>query len=229
MTFLNAAYKILKESKKPLHSKKITEIALKRKLLETAGKTPAATMNALLILESRKENSRFKKTSPSQFVLNPKYKPKKKTKEAKKEKPILEEFVKRAAIKWLTRNEWGTNLEFGDLRDKGIDIKVRHNRYSRYFLIETKGEGISKSWRSQNETNFVYGLGQLVTRMNTSGARYYYGLAFPEAMAKIAVRRIPWQIAKKLLLFIFSITKDEKVKQYAWQDLKKIQTKASNN
>ena len=57
MTFLDAAYKILKESEKPLHSKKITEIALKRKLLETAGKTPTATMNALLVLECRKENS----------------------------------------------------------------------------------------------------------------------------------------------------------------------------
>jgi len=118
MTFLATAYKILKESEKPLHSKKITEIALKRGLLETAGKTPAATMNALLLLESRKENSQFRKTGLSQFALNPKYKPKKKTKEEKREKPISEEFVKRAMIKWLTRNEWGTNLEFGDLRDK---------------------------------------------------------------------------------------------------------------
>ncbi len=223
MTFLNAAYKILKENGKPLHSKKVTEIALKRGLLKTAGKTPAATMNALLVLESKKENSQFKKTGPSQFALNPRYKPKKKTKEEKREKPLSEEFVKRAMIKWLTRNEWGTNLEFGGLRDKGVDIKVRHNRYSRYFLIEAKGEGVSKSWRSQNEVNFVYGLGQLITRINTSGARYYYGLALPESMARIAIRRIPWQIAKKLLLYIFSVTKDEKVKQYTWQDLKKIQ------
>ena len=223
MTFLEAAYKILKESEKPLHSKKITELALKRGLLKTAGKTPAATMNALLIFESRKENSQFRKTGPSQFTLNPKYKPKKKTKEEKGEKSISEEFVKRAMIKWLTRNEWGTNLEFGDLRDKGVDIRVRHNRYSRYFLIETKGEGASKSWRSQNEVNFVYGLGQLITRMNTGGARYYYGLAFPDVMARIAIRRIPWQVAKKLLLYIFSVTKNEKVKQYTWQDLKKFQ------
>jgi len=42
-------------------------------------------------------------------------------------------------------------------------------------------------------------------------------------MARIAIRRIPWQVAKKLLLYIFSVTKDEKVKQYSWQDLKKFQ------
>jgi len=229
MTFLDAAYKILKENGRSLHSKKITEIALKRKLLETAGKTPTATMNALLVLECRKENSRVKKAGPSQFALNPKYKPKKKTKEIKREKPISEEFVKRAMIKWLTRNEWGTNLEFGDLRDKGIDIRVRHNRYSRYFLVETKGEGTTKWWRSSNETNFVYGLGQLITRMKTGATRYYYGLALPESTAKIAVCRVPWQAAKKLLIYVFSITRDEKVKQYTWQDLKKIQNKKSKN
>ncbi len=225
MTFLDAAYQILKEKRKPIHSNKITEIALKRRLLKTAGKTPEATMNALLILECRKENSRFKKVGPSLFAINPKYKSKEKSREEKREKPISEEFVKRAVIKWLTRNEWGTNLHYSGPREQGIDIKVRHNRYSRYFIIETKGEGEAKSKRSQDEVNFVYGLGQIITRMKTAGARYYYGLALPESSAKIAVRRIPWQVAKKLLLYVFSVSKNEKVKQYSWQDLKKIQVR----
>jgi len=61
MTFLDAAYKILKENGRSLHSKKITEIALKRKLLETAGKTPTATMNALLVLSAEKKIQGLKK------------------------------------------------------------------------------------------------------------------------------------------------------------------------
>jgi len=140
-------------------------------------------------------------------------------------KLISEKFVKQSIIKWLFRNNWGRNLQTGELRDKGVDIKVRHNNYARYFLIEAKGEGQSKSWRSQNEVNFVYGLGQLITRMKTGKTRYYYGLALPESMANIAIRRVPWQAAQKLLLYIFSVDKNGKVKQYSWQDLKKIKIK----
>lgn len=140
-------------------------------------------------------------------------------------KPLSEKFVKQSIIKWLFRNRWGRNLEVGELRDKGADIRVRHNNYSRYFIIETKGEGSaqSKSRRQQSETHFVYGLGQLVTRMKTGTTRYYYGLGLPEQSAKIALRRLPWQFAKKLLLYIFAVSRDGKVKQYSWQDLKKFQ------
>lgn len=142
-------------------------------------------------------------------------------------KPISEEFVKNQIIKYLSKNGWGTNLEFGTLRDKGVDIKVRHNLYSRYFLIETKGEGSvnSKSQRSQRETHFVFGLGQIVTRMKTTGkTRYYYGLGLPESSAKIALRRLPWQVAKKLLLSVFSVDEAGKVTEYNWSKLQKLQT-----
>ena len=142
-------------------------------------------------------------------------------------KSITEEFVERAIIKYLSQNEWGTNLQFGGLREKGVDIKVRHNRYSRYFLIECKGEGKSlndKSNNSHKEVAFVYSLGQVITRMKINGStRYYFGLGLPESSAKIALRRLPWQVAKKLLLYIFSVDKSGKVKQYSWQDLKKNQ------
>lgn len=145
----------------------------------------------------------------------------------KKIKIISEEFVERQIIKYLSKNGWGTNLEYGSLRDKGVDIKVRHNNYSRYFFIECKGEGSaqSKSRRSQNETHFIYGLGQIITRMNVGGARYYYGLGLPELSAKIAIRRLPWQVAKKLLFYIFSVNTDGVVKKYSWQDLKNYQKK----
>ena len=136
-------------------------------------------------------------------------------------KLISEKFVKQAIIKWLFRNGWGRNLEVGELRDKGVDIKVRNNKFSRYFLIETKGES---KIRQGQEVAFVYSLGQIITRMKAGGStRYYYGLGLPELSAKIAIRRVPWQVAKKLLLYIFSVDKTGKVKQYSWQNLKKVQ------
>lgn len=135
-------------------------------------------------------------------------------------KPLSEKFVKQSIIKWLFRNNWGRNLEVGELRDRGVDIRVRHNDYVRYFLIETKGEG---KIRQADEVAFVYSLGQIITRMKAGRARYYYGLGLPEVSAKIAIRRVPWQVAKKLLLYIFSVDKSGRVKQYSWQDLKKIQ------
>ena len=133
-------------------------------------------------------------------------------------KPLSEKFVKQAVIKWLFRNGWGRNLEVGELRDRGVDIKVRNNKFARYFLIETKGEG---KIRQADEVAFIYSLGQIVTRMKVGAARYYYGLALPESSAKIAIRRLPWQVAKKLLLYVFSINRTSKVKQYSWKNLKR--------
>ncbi len=71
-TFKDVAYEILREVKKPLHSKEITQIALKRGWLKTAGKTPEATMDAQILVDinSRKEASRFIKTAPATYALN---------------------------------------------------------------------------------------------------------------------------------------------------------------
>jgi hypothetical protein len=133
---------------------------------------------------------------------------------------LSEKFVKQSIIKWLFRNGWGRNLEAGELRDRGVDIKVRNNKFSRYFLIETKGQG---KIRQADEVAFVYSLGQIVTRMKVGAARYYYGLGLPESSAKIAIRRVPWQVAKKLLLYVFSVNKKGKVKQYSWKNIKSFQ------
>ncbi len=75
-SFKDIAYQILKEAGKPLHSKEITKIALERGWLKTAGKTPEATMNAQLVVDinAKKDKSRFIKTAPSTFGLNPEFK-----------------------------------------------------------------------------------------------------------------------------------------------------------
>jgi len=140
-----------------------------------------------------------------------------------KNKIISERFVRRAIRDWLFRNGWGRNYIEKETHEQGVDIKVCHNKYSRYFFIETKGESSAKSAKSVKETAFVYSLGQIITRMKVGSARYYYGLGLPEVSAAIAIRRIPWQVAKKLLLYIFLVDGNGKVKRYAWQDLKVIQ------
>ena len=111
-------------------------------------------------------------------------------------------------------------FQLGGLRDKGVDIKAKHQKYSRYFLIEAKGEG---KIRQTDEVAFVYSLGQIITRMQTDkSTRYYYGLALPESSAKIALRRLSWQVAKKLLLYVFIVNKNGNVVQHSWKDLKKL-------
>ncbi|MBN1643176.1 MAG: restriction endonuclease [Anaerolineae bacterium] len=64
MTFLEAAYEILREAGEPIHFREITERALQRGLVHTDGKTPAASLNAVITLDIKRakdagEQSRF--------------------------------------------------------------------------------------------------------------------------------------------------------------------------
>ena len=139
----------------------------------------------------------------------------------RKNEDIKEDFVQNSVIKWLSKNDWRI-MTIAAEGEKGVDIKARHNKYSRYYLIEAKG---AKD-KSSEEVAFVYSLGQIITRMNTSGkTRYYYGLALPEGSAKRAIRRVPFQIAKKLLLHIFSVNKKGAVTRYMPKDLERLQKK----
>jgi len=61
MQFKNAAYEILKQAGKPLHYNEIAERALAANLLETAGKTPHASMGALLYTDTLKPDTRFRR------------------------------------------------------------------------------------------------------------------------------------------------------------------------
>jgi len=72
-SFKQVALEILESAGKPLHSREITRRAMAAGKLETAGKTPEATMNAQLVTDINKngEKSRFIKTGPSTFAKNP--------------------------------------------------------------------------------------------------------------------------------------------------------------
>lgn len=141
-------------------------------------------------------------------------------------KILTERDVQLAVLNYLYKDGWGTHPHIKETSEKGVDIKVQNDKvHSRYFFIETKGESKSKHAKSVAEVAFIYSLGQIVTRMKVVDARYayYYGLGLPESSARLAIRRIPWQFARKVCLYIFSVSRDKKVKKLSWQDLKKIQ------
>ena len=71
-SFKDAAYRVLKKARKPLHSKEITEMAIKHGWLKTTGKTPYVTMSALLTtdINTKGNKTRFIKTAPNVFGIN---------------------------------------------------------------------------------------------------------------------------------------------------------------
>lgn len=137
-------------------------------------------------------------------------------------KIISEEFVKRSVIKFLTNRGWSKNLEYDDLRTRGVDIKVTNSQYRRTFFIEAKG---ASSYRAGFEVAFIYSLGQIVTRMASLKARYYFGIALPKRSADIAIRRIPYAFAVGVCLHVFSVDDDGQVIWYKPVDIKKYQNK----
>lgn len=146
-------------------------------------------------------------------------------------KIITEKFVIGKIKKHLTPR-WSVVTE-KDLHEKGCDLvlKDEYNKHkARRFLIECKGKSYAKSAKSVNETVWLYALGQIITRMSVIARHAYkYGLGLPEVGAKKALRRIPWQAARHLCLYIFSIDDKGRVKEYLPKDFKTIQNKKSKN
>jgi len=151
-SFKDIAYQILKETGNPLHSKDITKIAIKREWLKTVGKTPEATMNAQLIVDinSRKNKSRFIKTAPSTFGLNPDYK------EPKKQQDVGKEEKKHTISEKVSSKQKGDIAEariaelvtlYGDTSlscykpmsdDEGIDLIVKKKDSLKTMYIQIK-------------------------------------------------------------------------------------------
>lgn len=225
-SFKDIAYQILKMSGgPPLHSKEITKLAMEKGKLHTEGKTPWATMNAALVTDvnTNGAESRFSKTGPSTFAINKRFRPHIAEPRSVRT-PIPEEFVKHSIVKYLSCQGWGF-FKYGGSHVHGVDIRAKKQSYSRYIYIETKG---SSTLRQSDETGFIYCLGQVITRMKDSGTtRNYYGIGLPDSGARIAIRRVPWQVAKKLLLSIYSVTVHGEVEEFSWAELKKAQASIS--
>lgn len=148
-SFKGIAYQILLEEKKPLHCKEITKIARKKDWLITAGKTPEATMCAVLNddVNSKREKSRFKKVKPSTFRINPAF------------RRIPPEFIKERVFKIskeISTKQKGDIAEariaelitlYGNKRlacykpisdDEGIDLIVKEKEKFKTIFIQIK-------------------------------------------------------------------------------------------
>lgn len=143
---------------------------------------------------------------------------------------MTEDFVQEAIIKYLTKNGWNTNLKSKTLKEHGVDIKVRNNKFARYFLIEVKGDAgpNAKYPRSHREVHFNLALGQIITRMKTDGRRAYkyrykYGVGYPVSFKDLVVRRLPYDVCDKLNLYVFFVDDNKRVEVLSWKDLKKLQ------
>lgn len=141
------------------------------------------------------------------------------------EKFVVEKVKKHLAPQWQVVSE-------KDLHEKGCDLVLKdvfNKHEARRFLIECKGKSYAKSAKSVNETVWIYALGQLITRMSVIARyAYKYGVGLPEASAKKALRRIPWQAARHLCLYVFSVDDEGNVREYSPKDFKNENDKNTN-
>lgn len=141
---------------------------------------------------------------------------------------VSEEFVRDAILKHLAKKGWDYNLKVKGLHEKGCDIVVtdsRNKHKARRFYIECKGRS-QTSVKAGLENGFVYALGQIVTRMSVIARHAYkYGIGLPEKGAIIALRRVPWQVARHLCLYVFSVNDNGDVTEYSPKDFKIKQRK----
>lgn len=146
---------------------------------------------------------------------------------------LTEDFVQEKIIEYLTNNGWSTSLKSKTLKEHGVDIKVRNDKVSRYWLIECKGDAspTAKFPKSHREVNFNLALGQIITRMRSDGARgykyrYKYGVGYPASFREIVLRRLPYDVCDKLNLYVFFVSEDGVVELFDWKKIKVLQ---SNN
>ncbi len=142
-------------------------------------------------------------------------------------KKLTEPFVQKQIENYLFKKGWNHNMKTKGLREHGCDIVVsdgnNKNKAIRFF-IECKGRSEAKSAKSIAETNFLFCLAQLVTRMSVIAKHAYkYGLGLPEESAKKALKRIPWQVARHLCLSVFSVDDLGNVTEYSPKDFKRYQ------
>lgn len=145
-------------------------------------------------------------------------------------KLLSEDFVQEQIIKYLTQSGWSANLKSKTLKEHGVDIKVRNDKYSRYWLIEVKGDASpnAKYPKSHREVNFNLALGQIITRMQTNGTRgykyrYKYGVGYPVSFREMVLRRLSYDVCDKLNLYVFFVNENSSVEIYGWREIKEYQ------
>lgn len=137
-------------------------------------------------------------------------------------------FIKRAVLKHLEKM-WDCDIKKiprKELWEHGVDIKVKM-KYPRYWLIEVKGGSKSKNARSVDTNSFVFGLGQIITRIQSKTppksekGSNKYGVAYPNYFVKYLERqRLHWNLCKSLNLYVFLVDENGRVEEYNWKRIK---------
>lgn len=146
-------------------------------------------------------------------------------------KILKEDFIQKCLIAHLENQGWSKSLQSAELWEHGVDIKVRNNKFSRYWLIEAKGDPSEsvKSPGGSRSSSLNSALGQILTRMHRNGKRVYkygykYGIAFPHSFKTMVIKKIPFDVMDKLNLFVFLVDSKGVVEEIDWKTMKKLQS-----
>jgi hypothetical protein len=136
---------------------------------------------------------------------------------------LTEDQVKNAVIAALGKRDF-IPTKIRALSEHGVDITAKHRNYSRYFLVEVKGDPPNsvKNSRSGREVRFLLSVGQLITRIQPKRG-YYYGLAFPATYKTMVTRRIHPTLLKELKIQLFFVDTRRNVERLTWRDVSRIQ------
>jgi len=136
---------------------------------------------------------------------------------------ITEGFVQKSVVAYLKNNGWNTSLRNAELWEQGVDIKVRNDSFSRFWLIEAKGD---PSIRVKNPAGsmsscFNSAVGQIITRMHRNGKRgYKYGYKYGVSFKKMVLRKMPFDVMDKLNLYLFFVDRLGNVEEISWRKMK---------
>lgn len=146
---------------------------------------------------------------------------------------LTEDFVQDCVIKYLSSKGWEKSLKSAHLWEQGVDIKVRNNKYSRYWLVEVKGDPSEKvkSPEGSRSSSFNSAVGQVITRMHRNGKTMYkygykYGIAFSMYFYDMVTRKMPYDVMDKLNLYVFFVDEKGEVLEIDHKKMKKIQANA---
>lgn len=152
---------------------------------------------------------------------------------------ITETFIVEKVKEYLINKERGNwheeKTKTSDLHGHGADIVMTGgSKNGERFIIECKGKSYAKSAMSINKEGWLNALGQIITRMHTkriikSGTQkgninraYKYGLGLYKESAKVALRRIPKEVAKVLNLYIFSCDDNGNIEMFTPSQFEKM-------
>lgn len=142
---------------------------------------------------------------------------------------MKETFVQQRIIEYLARKGY-TPIKPKGLRMHGVDVKMKHKAYGRYYLVECKGDPGKKVKSPEGSRNSIMNsaIGQIITRMHTRKkdryGGYNYGIAFPHSFKHRVLEKIPYYVCNRLRLTIFLVNSKGEVEEYDHRRLKTIQT-----